>query len=156
MNHHHKIFPPKHHYLIFQLNAILKLKWSNIWPNFPLSAILKLKWSNLWPNFPLNTILKLKCAYLVITQNEKKNLFNLPRIFLPILLSHKPCVRFVGHVTYAMYTLTRQNFNALVNICFTEISMSTINLRETLIFEENLNDLNRNYGERIIEGEDEI
>ena len=56
---------------------------------------------------------------------RKKNLFDPPRVFLPILLSHTPCVQFVRHVAYAMYALTYQNFNALVNICFTEISMST-------------------------------
>ena len=77
----------------------------------------------------------LKCACLVIAQHEKKNLFwssmdwnvltlslpklrrknlfNHPRVFLPILLSHMPCVQFVRHVAYAMYALTRQNFNAL-------------------------------------------
>ena len=67
----------------------------------------------------------LKCACLVIAQNEKKNLCNPPRVFLFILLSHTPCVQFVWHVAYAMYALTRQNFNALVNIYFTAISMST-------------------------------
>ena len=45
MNYHHKIFPPKHHYLIFPLNNILNFEVVNLWPNFPLNNILNLKYA---------------------------------------------------------------------------------------------------------------